>query len=484
MTSAMITAHTRQPASAGASLQGSVLIVDDHANARRSVADILGHVGCETVCCASAAEALTLCQQRSFDCILTDLQMPGMSGLEFIRQAEQRNIDSPIVMITAHASIDTAVEAMRHGALDYLEKPIRVNQLEEVIRRAFRQMVADCGRSRMPQQGDAPAAMIGESRPMQLLRQQIARVAPTHETVLICGESGVGKELVAQAIHAASSRATQALVSVNCPALSPQLMESELFGHTRGAFTSAESSRVGRFELAHNGTLLLDEVTEIETSLQAKLLRVLQEMTLERVGSSESILVNVRVLATTNRNLSQYVKEGNFREDLYYRLAVVPLEIPPLRQRRDDVPMLVEHFLGKSAARLGRAPCLVSSGAIDLLCNYHWPGNVRELENLMTRVSVMALSDTIEVGDIRPWLLDTADGQRANALPAADCQPASIARGESLHDMERKLIEATLEKYEGHRGNTAQALGIGVRTLANKLRSYGYGPRARIGKVG
>ena len=458
---------------------GTILVVDDHASARRSVADILQHLGCDAICCASAVEALAICSERSFDCILTDLQMPGMSGLEFIRQLEQRHVDTPIVMITAHASIDTAVEAMRHGALDYLEKPIRIDQLEEVIVRARRQMEADSGGSRMPAQQGATAAMIGESLPMRQLRERIARVAPTQETVLICGESGVGKELVAGAIHAASNRSQSALVSVNCPALSPQLMESELFGHERGAFTSADSSRVGRFELADGGTLLLDEVTEIELSLQAKLLRVLQEMTLERVGSSQSLNVDVRMLATTNRDLQQYVAEGSFRQDLYFRLAVVPLEIPPLRDRAADIPLLARHFLSKAAARLDRPACELTDASLNLLCEYRWPGNVRELENLMTRVSVMAIDERIDVADLRPWLLNDAGGSVANAAGA----PATIAPGESLQDMERAMIEGTLQKYDGHRGKTAQALGIGVRTLANKLRSYGYGPRAKVGRA-
>ena len=356
-----------------APLEGSVLVVDDHANARRSLADALQALGCRATCRASAAEALELCAERSFDCIVTDLQMPGMGGLEFIRQLENRHCDTPVVMITAHASIDSAVEAMRHGALDYLEKPIRIDQLEQVIGRALDRRVADSGRSRMPAKGDRPAAMIGESLPMRQLRERIARVAPTSETVLICGESGVGKELVAQAIHAASRRASSAMVSVNCPALSPQLMESELFGHERGAFTSAETNRVGRFELANGGTLLLDEVTEIELPLQAKLLRVLQEMTLERVGSSKSISIDVRVLATTNRDLGQYVAEGSFRQDLYFRLAVVPLEVPPLRDRADDIPLLAEHFLNKAAGRLNRPPCELTDAAASLLTEYQWP---------------------------------------------------------------------------------------------------------------
>jgi transcriptional regulator with GAF, ATPase, and Fis domain len=262
------------------------------------------------------------------------------------------------------------------------------------------------------------------------------------------------------------------MVSLNCPALSPQLMESELFGHERGAFTSADVPRVGRFELADGGTILLDEVTEISLPLQAKLLRVLQEKSFERVGSSQTRSVDVRVLATTNRDLHREVSEGRFREDLYFRLAVVPLHVPPLRERREDFLPLAEHFLGLAAQRLGIDPCRLSSDAIELLQASTWPGNVRELENLMTRASVLCSRQTLSADDLRPWLLDGG----ASVQVAAN---AALPVGAKLDDIERALIEATLEHYEGHRGKTAKALGIGVRTLANKLRSYGYAPRTK-----
>jgi len=264
-------------------------------------------------------------------------------------------------------------------------------------------------------------------------------------------------------------------VSLNCPALSPQLMESELFGHERGAFTSADAPRVGRFELADGGTILLDEVTEIDAGLEAKLLRVLQERTYERVGSSETRQVNVRVIATTNRDLRREVAAGRFRQDLYYRLNVVPIDVPPLRQRADDVPLLAAHFLTAAAERLGRAPCELSAEALDLLAGYHWPGNIRELENLVTRVSVLGQGRTIPADELRMWLLEPTRPE-AEATSAAG---GTITVGMKLEDMERRLIEATLEHYGGHRARAAQALGIGIRTLSNKLRLYGYAPRTR-----
>ena len=284
---------------------GRVLVVDDHRDARESMADVLRQAGHQVACCSSAAEALEVVARETFDCVVTDLKMPGMNGVEFIIQLDQRHYGAQVVMVTAHASVSTAVEAMRHGAFDYLEKPFDVDGLERLVSQAIRH-----GRLVRPLPADAaaggtdePPAMVGDSRPMQLLREKIAQIAPTPETVLILGESGTGKELVARAIHAASNRRHGPLVSLNCPVLSAHLMESELFGHERGAFTGADAPRDGRFELAQGGSILLDEVTEIDLGLQAKLLRVLQEKTFERVGSSRTIHADVRVLATTNRDL-------------------------------------------------------------------------------------------------------------------------------------------------------------------------------------
>jgi transcriptional regulator with GAF, ATPase, and Fis domain len=317
--------------------------------------------------------------------------------------------------------------------------------------------------------------MVGDSPAMRLLKQRIVQAAPTDETILITGESGTGKELVACCLHAASARAGRALVSLNCPALSPQLMESELFGHERGAFTSADAPRVGRFELAEGGTILLDEITEIDPGLQAKLLRVLQERTYERVGSSDSRRADVRVVATTNRDLRVEVTAGRFRHDLYYRLNVVPIEVPPLRQRRADIPLLVEHFLDAAASRLSRPRTALAPDAFDLLANYHWPGNVRELENLITRASVLGQGRTLSADELRMWLLEPTPVAGVTSTDS----PSAITAGMKLEDMERRLIEATLDHFDGHRARAAQALGIGIRTLTNKLRLYGYAPRAR-----
>jgi len=454
-------------------LPGRVMVVDDHRQARESMADVLRSAGHEVVCCSSAPEALQVLERDEFDCVLTDLKMPGMNGVEFIIQLQQRRLSVAAVMVTAYASVATAVEAMRHGAFDYIEKPFNVDQLERLVGQAIchgrlvKQDIRGAARENRCEQPE----MIGSSTQMRTLRDRIAQVAPTPETVLITGESGTGKELVALAVHAAGGRRDKELVSLNCPVLSAQLMESELFGHERGAFTGADSQRIGRFESADGGTLMLDEISEIDLRLQAKLLRVLQEKSFERVGSSQTIRVDVRVLATTNRDLQVEVSAGRFREDLYFRLAVVPLHVPPLRERREDIPQLVDYFFVRCANRLERYPCSLEASAEQLLLDYHWPGNVRELENIVTRASILYAGRPIAADDLRRWLI--ADlGQTQN-------QDNDMPVGISLQEMERKLIEATLEKFGGHRAKTAQALGIGLRTLSGKLRQYGYAPREK-----
>ena len=456
-----------------AGVTGRVLVVDDHRDAREAMADILRQAGHQIACCSSAAEALERVARETFDCIVTDLKMPGMNGVEFIIQLEVRQYAAQIVMVTAHASVATAVDAMRHGAFDYIEKPFDVDRLERLVAQAIRhgQLVRPESAGQTRAATSEPPMMIGDSRLMRLLREKIAQIAPTPETVLICGESGTGKELVAKAIHAASGRRHGPLVSLNCPVLSAHLMESELFGHERGAFTGADSPRVGRFEMADGGSILLDEVTEIDLPLQAKLLRVLQERAFERVGSSRTQQVDVRVLATTNRDLQAEVDAGQFREDLYYRLAVVPLQVPPLRERREDVPLLVDYFLRRSAQRLGREPCVLDASATDLLVHYHWPGNVRELENIVTRACVLSTGESVTADELRRWL-------PAESAPI-EREAAEVPLGMSLEAMERKMIEATLERFGGHRVKTAEALGIGVRTLTGKLRQYGYAPREK-----
>ncbi len=458
--------------SSTAGLTGRILVVDDHRSARESIADVLRQGGHHVDCRAAASEALEMLAGESYDVVITDLQMPGMDGLEFMRRLQRRPHGAQMLMITAHATIASAVEAMRLGAFNFIEKPFDVEQLERLVGGAMAhgQRLDQAGIRAHTAGAADDAAMIGTSGAMQTVRRQVAQAAPTPVTILITGESGTGKELVARSVHATSDRSQQPLVDLNCPVLAAQLLESELFGHERGAFTGADSKRTGRFELADGGTLLLDEVSEIDLGIQAKLLRVLQEGSFQRVGSSKTVHVDVRVLATTNRDLTQEVANGRFRDDLFYRLNVVPIHVPPLRERREDIPALIEHFLKRVAERLKKEACELTDAARDMLAAYHWPGNVRELENIVTRASVLNLGPPLGADDLRPWLID------AEGVPAAGID---IPVGLSLQEMEQKLIEATLDRYGGHRQNTAEALGIGLRTLSGKLKSYGFAPRAR-----
>lgn len=458
--------------------RGRVLVVDDHTAVRESVIDVLRQAGYAVEGLASAVEALPIVERQAFEVVITDLQMPGIDGLEFIRQISRRRLPTQMIMITAHATIASAVEAMRFGAFDYLEKPFDVNRLEQLVAQAMQrrqlcepEVNSQCAKP-TSDGGLESMGMVGDSVAMRQLRERIRQVAPTEETVLIYGESGTGKELVARAIHALSRRAAGPLVSLNCPALSPQLAESELFGHRRGAFTGADTDRTGRFELAAGGAILLDEITEIDLPLQAKLLRVLQERTFEPVGCSESRSADVRVMASTNRDLPAEIAAGRFREDLYYRLAVVPLELPPLRKRGDDVQQLADYFLERAAVRLNRQRIELADDARELFAIYHWPGNVRELENLITRACVLNLGAAISAAEIRPWLQQPEDVDASTSA-----KPTS--GGGSLDEMERAMIVATLERCGGNRSQAAAALGIGVRTLSGKLRAYGFAPRTR-----
>ena len=458
-----------------------VLVVDDHASARASAVDVLKLCGYEAEACSSGAEALQRLASESYQVVVTDLQMPGMSGLDLIREIERRRIPVQVLMVTAHASINTAVEAMQHGAFDYLEKPYNADRLEESVRQAVERGNLETSEVDAVAMANQPI-MIGDSPVMQQLRSQLARIAASDETVLICGESGVGKELVAQTIHALSERAKNPLVSLNCPVLSEQLTESELFGHCRGAFTGADSDRVGRFELAEGGSLLLDEVTEIGLGLQAKLLRVLQERCYEKVGSSETIQTDVRILATSNRDLTEEISAGHFREDLYYRLAVLPIRVPPLRERGEDVIQLAEHFLREAAARQSREPLTLEASARELMLAHTWPGNVRELHNVIARACVLVEGPSLNANTIRGWLRqDNTEQPEINSALTEDKTTAeSLPVGTSLAEMEKQMILATLAEFQGHRAKTAEALGIGVRTLSGKLRDYGVAPRGVV----
>jgi len=443
-----------------------ICVVDDKEILRESLSTALAREDHRVTTFADPVEALAAIRTSAFDLVLADLKMPRMDGLILIREIRSGGCETPIIMMTAFATVATAVEAMKLGAFDYIQKPFDVDTVcvlvdraleHERLRReneALRTTVDDLSKRR---------ELVGSSGAMAELRRQLDRVATSHATVLITGESGTGKELVASHIHHASPRADQPMLCLNCAALSANLLESELFGHERGAFTGAERTRKGRFELADGGTLLLDEISEMALPLQAKLLRVLQENEFERVGSSTTRRVDVRVVATTNRDLDERVARERFRDDLYYRLNVLPVSVPPLRERREDIEELVGYFLDQAAHQEGSESLTVTADAIELMMSYDWPGNVRELENLCRRAATLRTSETIGADLIGPWL-------RPAASPVDGI--GSLREGRMLEDMERKLIEQTLGKFNGHRAKTAKALGMGVRTLGMKLKQW------------
>ncbi len=442
-----------------------VAVVDDQELIRDSLIYTLEQAGYKVDGFEDGETFLRTIKGKFYDLIITDLKMPNIDGIELLRRLREGGIDIPVIVMTAYGTVTSAVEAMKLGAYDYIQKPFEADEIELLVKRAFREhelQRENEAYKRSVQDLSDSYELVGCSPAINKLRDQISKIASSDSTVLIEGESGTGKELVAHAIHISSKRSSKPMLCVNCAALSGNLLESELFGHEKGAFTGADRLRKGRFELADGGTLLLDEISEIPIDLQGKLLRVLQEKQFERVGSSVTRSVDVRVIAATNRNLKEWVDSGRFRLDLYYRLSVLPIYIPPLRERKEDIPLLVNHFIAKLARRVGHRPIKVGKSVIKCLQEYDWPGNVRELENIIERAWVLSGGDEITVDTIQPWL--NGSSVRETTI--------SIRPGHLLEDMERELILRTLKQFNGHRAKTAQALGIGLRTLGLKLKRW------------
>lgn len=447
--------------------RGRVLIVDDEANARTALAELLRDEGYIVETAADGFKALPKVEEFAPDLLLTDLKMPGLDGIELMRKAREIDPELASVVMTAHGTIDTAVGAMRQGAADYLTKPINVDELTIVIERVLerRKLVRETGRLRERlSERNRIDSIVGSSPPMLKVFETIVQVAPSRASVLITGESGTGKELVAAALHEHSNRATGPFVKLHCAALAESLLESELFGHEKGSFTGAAGRRDGRFQQAHGGTLFLDEIGDISPAIQVKLLRFLQEREFERVGGNQTIKVDVRVVAATNRDLHQHVKEGRFREDLFYRLNVVSIEMPPLRTRPSDIPLLAMRFLQKYAAENERSIHGFSDAALSALTHYAWPGNVRELENVVERAVVICRGEEIGTADLSAHVAKdisrSADG--APQVPGA-----------SLAELERFAILRTLEHTGGSTSRAAAMLGISVRTIQYRLHEYG-----------
>jgi DNA-binding NtrC family response regulator len=468
-----------------------ILIVEDDPTVVFLLQQIFLRHKLPATCAGTLAEAQSHLEREQFDLMLLDLKLPDGDGLRFLEQVSTIPNHPLIVMVTGHASIDSAVACMRAGAFDYLVKPFSSGQIDVILRKAqtYRQLVKV--NNLLSDTDDEDAIWVGRSPAKTRLRQFIARVAPTDATVLITGESGTGKEMVSREFYRRSSRRGKPFIKVNCAAVTQTLMESEFFGHERGAFTGATERREGRFELANNGTLLLDEVSEIPPGLQAKLLRVLQEREFERVGGSRTIKVNVRIIATSNRNLDAHVAKGEFRQDLFYRLNVFPVQVPALRECPEDIPLLAEHFLRRFSRKHGVKVSGFSESACAAMLAYRWPGNVRELQNTIERAVILSESGRPVSsaalglqGDLQPIDLNATMAWNTADIGANDApgpgirapDPAGVAAEAgpvlSLDELEKQAIRAALRQTGGNRTQAASALGISVRTLRNKLHEY------------
>ena len=450
----------------------TILVVDDEVNYLTVMEALLGEAGYEVLTAASAIEAVKIAGASDLDLVLTDMKMPKMSGIELLDETQRLYPDLPVIIMTAYGTVEKAVMAMKKGAFDYILKPFKNDEILVTIAKALEHRHLILKNRLLNQELDKKYGfpnIVGESRVMQEILALVKRVAQSRATVLITGESGTGKELIARAIHQCSTRAAKSFISVNCAALTETLLESELFGHERGAFTHAVAMRKGRFELADGGTLFMDEVAEMSQALQVKLLRVLQEMEFERVGGSRTIKVDVRVVAASNRDLKEEVETGRFREDLFYRLNVVHLHLPPLRQRQEDIPLLASHFLNKYVAENLRDKTRITPEALKVLVQYAWPGNVRELENVMERAVILCSNNVITPQDLPAEL---APSSSESKLEIDHFIPLHTPLPEALDAIEEQMIRRALEKSGQVQVRAAEILGITKSLLQYKLKKY------------
>jgi two-component system response regulator HydG len=439
-----------------------ILVIDDDKAMRDACFQILSRQGYRVELAPSAKQGLTLLERLSFDAILLDLVMPDMDGLEALKKIRALDPDVEVIIITGYGTIQSAVESIKAGAFHFLSKPFVPDDLRNLVSRALGKRRLDLENLYLRQElktKDERNVLVYESESMIRIMDMIARVAPTDSTVLITGESGTGKGLVARKIHQLSQRSRRPFITVDCGTLVETLFESELFGHVKGSFTGADANKIGKFELAQNGTLFFDEISNIGLEVQAKLLRAVEERKISKVGSHRVITVDVRIIAATNTDLTRAIKDGAFREDLFYRLNVVLIQMPPLRERKSDIPLLVQHFLEKYNSRLRKDIHGISPDALELLVRHDWPGNVRELENTMERLLVLSPGPYLEPADM--------------VFAGTILSPATEAAvGTSLKDLERDHIIQTLQRYDGHKSETARALGIDRKTLREKLKRY------------
>ncbi len=453
----------------------SILIVDDEAGVRASLAGVLRDEGYQVDAVDSGEACLEAVLRQAYDVILLDVWLPGLDGLATLERLRERQVAAQVVMISGHGSVETAVRATKLGAFDFIEKPLSLDKTTLSVRNALRQRRLEVENTRLRAKVARAPVMVGESVALVQLREQIAMAAPTNGRVLVSGENGTGKELVARQIHAMSQRRAGPFIEVNCAAIPEELIESELFGHMRGAFTGAVADRRGKFDLAHGGTLFLDEVGDMSLKTQAKVLRALQEQVIEPLGGHSSLRVDVRVIAATNKDLVEEIGAGQFREDLYFRLNVIPVFVPPLRRRGGDILRLAEHFVADFAREYGRRPKRFDPGAVRVLETYGWPGNVRELRNIVERLMIMVTGETIVAGDL-PFLEPAIvpDVPRAPAA-SADVRPLYEARDA----WERNYIAGALALFEGNISRAADHLGVERSNLYRKMRSLGIAPSRR-----
>ncbi|OGP22233.1 MAG: hypothetical protein A2054_02555 [Deltaproteobacteria bacterium GWA2_55_10] len=444
-----------------------VLVVDDEPAMRLAIEEALTRKGYGVVLAEDGRDGLQKLKDGGFGMVISDMNMPRMGGMEFLKEIKKASPQVPVLLITAYGTIQKAVEAVKEGAVDFILKPFTLEALEETVEKAFMMNEAATG---FETKGKA---MLARGRQMQRLVSMAMVAASSDATVLISGESGTGKELLARFIHETSPRKDNPFVAVNCASIPDSLLESELFGHEKGAFTGAHSSRQGKFELADKGTILLDEISEMDFKLQAKLLRVIQEKEVERLGSRGPVPLDIRILATTNRDMKKEVKEGRFREDLYYRLNIFPLTLPPLRERGEDIRHLAEHFVKKFNAKYMRRIGDVSPEAFGFIMNQEWRGNIREMENTLERAVLLCQGKTLEKEHLMPCQEPDEAREEEHAGPIHDRTDSGSANLMTLWEMEKGLIKKTMGEVEGNRTHAARILGISVRTLRNKLKEYG-----------
>ena len=442
----------------------NILIIDDEKNIRQGLAAALEMDGYNVLMADNGETGLQLALRGDIDLIITDLRMPGVSGEEVLQKVSSSSPGLPVIVLTGHGSIDSAVDAMRSGAYDFLTKPLNLDRLSLIVKRALQNRELSLQHRQLKEELDSNKSfesIIGKSAEMQKIFEMVRRVASSKASVLITGESGVGKELIANAVHNLSPRKEKPLIKVHCAALSENLLESELFGHEKGAFTGANARKRGRFELAHGGSIFLDEIGEINQNVQIKILRVLQDKRFERVGGEETVETDVRVIAATNRNLEEEITKGNFREDLYYRLNVVHIHVPPLRERKDDIPLMVSSFLKEFAKENGKNITSIDSHARSALYKYDWPGNIRQLRNCMESAVVMCAGETLTLADFPP----TISANNAQDL-------VQFPNGITLEEAEKIYIQESLAANQGNKSKTAEILGIGRKTLHRKLEEW------------